>query len=400
MHPSKTDKISQILKIISKFFVTLKVGHPDININLFNINKVLIIRLDEIGDVVLAVPFLRELRRNLPNAWISLVVNHNTFNMVELCPYVNEILIYNWIAHGVCLRLKRHWKTIKFCRKFLWRHRFDLGIIPRWDVDLYNASYLLYFSLTRNRVAYSEKVTPEKASFNHGIDFLFTKTIQSDDQTHEVNRNLLLLKDLGGKIIETKLELWTDNVDQFFAQTIIDEFTSDGANSFFAIGAGSKSPNRMWPIAHFIEIAAWLIEEFHAKIILLGGKEDGYLSKIFNDNLLENTLNLIGKTTLRQTAAVLKHCHLYIGNDSGPMHIAAAMGVPVVGISCHPRQGDVNHHNSPSRFAPWETSHIMLQPEAKPPCIKSCLSPTAHCIKGITVEQVKEAVIKQVNILK
>ena len=104
-------------------------------------------------------------------------------------------------------------------------------------------------------------------------------------------------------------------------------------------------------------------------------------------------INVVGKATLRQTGAFLKRCHLYVGNDAGPMHLAVAAGVPVIEISCHPLDGSQWHPNSPKRFGPWGVLHRVLQPlNALVPCSEGCIADRAHCILDISVEQVKQAI--------
>ena len=106
-------------------------------------------------------------------------------------------------------------------------------------------------------------------------------------------------------------------------------------------------------------------------------------------------INLAGKATLRQTAAVLKRCELFIGNDAGPMHMAAAVGVPVIEISCQHRGGSSLEANSPTRFGPWGVENVVLQPEnATGNCGETCEAEMAHCILGVTVEQVVKAVMQ------
>ena len=78
--------------------------------------------------------------------------------------------------------------------------------------------------------------------------------------------------------------------------------------------------------------------------------------------------------------------------------LAAATGVPVVEISCHPANGSAASANSPRRFGPWGVPHRVLQPEsAQPPCVGECVADEAHCICGVTVEQVKEAITSLLN---
>jgi heptosyltransferase-2 len=89
---------------------------------------------------------------------------------------------------------------------------------------------------------------------------------------------------------------------------------------------------------------------------------------------------------------------LFIGNDSGPLHLAVAAGIPVVEISCHPADGDPNGENSPDRFGPFTSRCRIVRPErAKDPCQSSCASSQPHCIAQVSVAQVGHAVTSLLN---
>jgi ADP-heptose:LPS heptosyltransferase len=106
-------------------------------------------------------------------------------------------------------------------------------------------------------------------------------------------------------------------------------------------------------------------------------------------------INAVGQTSLREAGALLTRCHLFVGNDAGPMHLAAAAGLPVIEISCHPLGGSTGQVNSPARFGPWRVPHVILRPaKAMDPCSDACISHLAHCIQGVSIEQVKEAMTR------
>jgi ADP-heptose:LPS heptosyltransferase len=363
-------------------------------INLFEIKKVLIVRLDEIGDVVLTTPLFRELRRNLPNAWITLVVKPEVYNLVQNCPYVNEVLTYDWKVPKLLKPLHRHWRALCLARKSLWKRRFDLAILPRWDADDYHATFLVYFSGAPLRVGYSERVNPKKQEFNKGFDSLLTHVLVDNSLKHEVERNLDILSFMGCKIQEKHLELWLSEEDEIFAKDILMNHKY-GGEVLIAMGIGAGIANRKWPLKLYIELGDWLIKEYNAKILIVGGSKEKELGLIFKQVVGSGVINVAGITTLRRTAALLKRCHLYIGNDSGPMHIAAAVGTPVVELSCHPITGSIDEINSPFRFGPWGVKKIVIQPkEPLPPCEERCIVyDKPHCILGITVDQVKQAVV-------
>ena len=375
------------------FFWLLGLRRRGGEVDLCQIKRVLVVRLDEIGDVVMSTPFLRELRRNLPDAWITLVVKPAVYNLVELSPYVSEVLTYDWRANGRFADLRLHGRALWLALHYLWRRRFDLAIIPRWDVDYYHATFLAYFSGALGRVGYSEDVVPHKKALNSSIDRLFTHLISDGTPKHEVEHNLDVIRFLGGQVQERQLEIWFSNDDEIFAGQVLKYHGvhADDTIIVFCLGAGALK--RMWPLPNFVELGAWLKRKYHARILIVGGLQEKSLGQQLEEQLGKTVINVAGKATLRQTGAFLQRCHLYVGNDAGPMHLAVAAGVPVIEISCHPLDGSPWHPNSPKRFGPWGVPHRVVQTvKALVPCSEGCIADRAHCILGISVEQVKQAI--------
>lgn len=366
-------------------------------VELSKVERILVVKLDAIGDIVLSSPFLRELRRNLPNSWITLVVSPRVYNLVELCPYTNEIMTYDC---GIQLggSLARNLRALSLARRNLWDRHFDLAIIPRWDIDYYHGMFLGYYSGAKLRVAYSEEVNSEKKRLNSGFDHLLTHPVYDDITRHEVEYYLNIVRFLGGQVQDEHLELWVSQNDETFVEELLDSFGVSG--DLIALGIGAGSPRRMWPIGGYTRLGSWLGECFNTRIVVLGGNSDVQLAREMQMSLGNKIIDLTGKVTLRQAGAVLRRCRMYVGNDSGPMHLAAAVGVPIVEISCHPIDGLISHPNSPKRFGPWGVPHRILQPMALLPCSEACSLPKQHCISQITLKQVKEAVLDLMNSLE
>jgi len=359
-----------------------------------SVRRILVMRLDEIGDVVLTSPFLRELRRMCPNAWITLVVKPATFNLVELCPYVNEILTYDWQTTGRAGRLRRQARLFSLAARRLWRRRFDLAIVPRWDTDAYCGVPLAYASGARWRVGYSESVCEHKQQLNRGYDQLLTHVLHDYTLRHEVEHNLGVLRCLGLDVESARLELWFDSEDNAFAELVLQSQVIRPTDFLIGFGPGAGWPKRMWPMSRFAELGASLLRECACQLIVVGGERERHLGEHLRRELGQGVINVVGRATLRQTAAVLQRCHLFVGNDSGPMHVAAAAGVPVVEISCHPLSGSPAESHSPTRFGPWGVPHRIVQPERSVGvCSETCEGDDAHCILGVSVAKVKEAVL-------
>ena len=365
---------------------------------LCDIRNVLVVRLDEIGDAVLTSPLLRELRRNLAKAWITVVVTPLTFSLFERCPYVDEVLVYDTSRLPRRRPFKRHAGALSLAFRRLWRRRFDLALVPRWDADAYHATFVAYFSGAPRRIGYTEHTTPRKAHMNSGFDILFTDVLSDIQPKHEVKRNLQVLRCVGGDISDETLEAWTDPEDDAFAREVLGVHDPDGVGPLVALVPGALHAFRAWPVSNFIALGRWLRDAYGAHMVVVGGTGDKELGLRIERELAGSVVNIAGQTTLRQTVAVLRACNLYVGNDTGPMHIAAAVGTPVVEISSFPESGDPSHQQSPARFGPWGVPHAVLQPaSARPPCDGACTARTPHCILGVTAERVKTAIADQLS---
>lgn len=357
------------------------------------VQKMLIIRLDDIGDMVLTTPFIRELRRSVPKAWITLVVKPSAYDLVRHCPYLDEVLAYDPGPLGYGPSLRRTWQAVQFAARFLWTRRFDLAVIPRWDADLYYATFVTYWSGAPWRVGYSEQVIKHKQTMNKGYDSFLTHVLLDTVVKHEVERNLDILRFIGGHVQDESLELWPLEADVEQARAILPAGRDQFADLIVAIGPGAGAPSRQWSLVNFLNLGEWLQEEYQARIVIVGGESERSLGEELKKGLGEWAINATGRTSLRELGVLLKSCHLYVGNDSGPMHVAAAAGVPVIEISCHPSKGAEELSNSPRRFRPWRVPSQIIQPESQSTmCRESCMMAYAHCINQIDVDQVKQVI--------
>jgi heptosyltransferase-2 len=353
--------------------------------------SILVVKLDGIGDFVLFTGFLRELRNNFIDSNITLVVSADLFNLVELCPYVDSIHLFNWKEKGYFSRYKLFFKAIIFAKRNLWKNKFDYALLPRWDVDNYFASYIVLFSRSLNRIAYSEKETEIKTSNNKNYNKFFHKTFTVNKNLHEVELNFYFLKKLGCRINSEKLELWLSEKDTQFAKSVLINFNK---KSIVCISPGALDKNRQWPILNYKKLVIYLVNELKLQILILGGASEIPLAYILSENIKPNSIiNLTGKTSIRETAALLGECALFIGNDTGVKHIAAAMGTPVIEISRFHKKGKKMHNQSPFRFHAWGVINRVVQPDfPKDDCTDDCKYNHPHCIENVDLESVINAI--------
>ena len=389
--------VGMALLIGEPFFWLLGLRRFSQQVKFLTVKRVLVVRLDQIGDLVLFTPFLRELRHNIPAARITLVIKPSNRNLMERCPYVDEILTFDWEvkAHKAHGRIIRHIRAVWLAARHLWWRRFDLAISPRRSIDEYHGNFLLYLSGARWRVAYSERAnSADSASIPVYFDRLLTHPINNRPDQHEVEHNLNVLSEIGGRVEDAALELWLSEDDRRFAAQILATGTVDANLPVIAIVPGTRYAPKTWPLVNFISLATEIRNEVSCRFVIIGGGDEIALGNQIVTVVGDSVLNLAGVATLRQTAAVLARCALVVSNCTGAMHLAAAMKIPVVQVSCHPRSASRGHICSPVRFQPWNVQSIVLQPENPLlPCVDGCSELRPHCITQVQVADVKRAVL-------
>lgn len=348
----------------------------------------LVIKLDLIGDMILAVPAFRELRRSFPGCRILAVVTPQTKPLLDICPYVDKILTLE-------LAGSRLWRPLFWAARLLrlgWELRkakIDSAVVLRWDTDVIGCGVAL-ISGAPIRVGFSEGVNPWKAGANRGNDSLLTRVVNLGEPGHEVVANLALVEAMGGSIIDSSLEFWLTEGDMSRGQSMLSQVVRP-ILGVVAIAVGASNKKRCWPSRRYGEVCKELRKSGY-DVVLLGATQDEAPARAVAEESGCYVASLVGRTSLRETAAVLARCSLMIGNDSGLTHIAASVGTPCVVISCHPKLGDTRNPNSPQRFAPWGGDAVVLQPSVPTaPCTRGCVKEDAHCILGIEVGAVVAA---------
>ncbi len=381
------------------FFLLKGQRRNSLPIELDQIQSVVVTQLADMGDVILSGPFLRELRCLLPNAWIGLIVQPAIYNLVEKCPYVDAVFGFNW-------RAVKNWRTAthghllwwlqvtRFAKEHLWNRRIDLAISPRWNNDSCQAASLILMRASGApwRVGY---LIGRDGDGNRGkplLERLLTHGPARGYPKHELDRQLDVLRYLGADVVDTSLEMWTAPEDESFAHQALETHGLKDSDPVIALAPGAAWQKRRWPVDRFVQLGRWLQECYSAYILIVGSTDDHELGCDLERGLeRERTINLVGKTTLRQLASSFRHCKLFVGNDSGPLDVAAAAGIPVVGFF---GSGEYD------RFKPWGTKHEGVRLGLLcSPCWENCMFDRPHCIEGITVEDVKKVVSKKLQTL-
>jgi heptosyltransferase-2 len=340
--------------------------------------RVLVARLDGIGDCILGSGLLAGLRQLFPAAHVTGAFSEATAPLFEACPFLDRV---------VALPLR----PIE-ARAALLDPPYDLAICPRWDVDAWGARGLALLSQAPVRVGFDRGAYRYDTPHDGWAGAYFTHLARTRADVHEVAKCGDLLRFLGFTGAAPAPSLWLTAVVEAWAEAWLGEH---GLADFAVLTVAAGWPGRAWPVANFLQVIDALAAR-GLRCIVVGGADAVPAGHWLVQRRPRLVVSAAGALTLSQTAAVTARARLYVGMDTGPMHLAAARGVPVVEISRHPLTGRADHPNAPERFAPFGAAHRVLQPvRPLPPCSEEgCVrEDEPHCIMQVTAEAVVGAAL-------
>ena len=376
------------------------------------VKSILVLLFDAVGDTVLTTGFMRELRRAYPKAYIAVLVRPSVAELWEFCPYINERILYD--ERRFQENQRKAWQElVALAEEDLWPKQFDVCISKLWGwAQLRNEIRLVeYLSGAKERMDFSNTVFNVYGNFEAKPDFaedLLTKPLVSPPEyLHEAERIFYVLEALGHKPIDTSMELWYGAADSLRAKALLGwEQTADAI--YIAVGLGAGTPTRKYPP----ELLARALNELEGRypalcFVLIGGPAEQQAAEQLKKALPQrHVVNLAGRTSLRETGAVLDLCAMYIGNDTGTMHMAAALQKPVLAFFRDPLDKDdflPGVFSGFYRFAPWQVPYIALRPDKAIGGCKEeiiyggCCGKAAHCIATIPPEEVVKAFTMLIN---
>jgi len=278
-------------------------------------DKILVVRLSSMGDVILATPVIRVLKTKNPDALISMAVKAQWAGVVRYNPYLYRVIEFEDKAqHSGFTGLLRFSAMVR-------REKFDLVI------DLHaNFRSRVISAVSGTRVLRYDKAVFERR------DMVFRKKFPVKP-THVIERYLKTLEPLGisGIDIETKTQVFTSNAEENFALEFLKKHNMAKSCILVGIGPGGKYYTKRWLPERFSGLARVLSEKYKYGIIFFGDEKDGNIIEQVRAGAEVPGTDASGISIL-QTAALMKQCRVFIGNDSGLMHLAEALGVPVVAI--------------------------------------------------------------------
>lgn len=343
------------------------------NINRASIKKILVFRYRSIGDIILSFPTLEALKTTFPHARIDMVIDDAFSDICYAHPYLNYVIMHER-SRDDAGRLERIIRELRFVMKIR-KQGYDMV------VDLHcgpRSALLTFLSGAKYRLGHMSR-------FRHKFVYNITHGL-SPKSPHSVDVMMNIISPLKPKTPKKKsLFLRFKNDDRNYVANFLKRHDISEKDTVVMVHPGARLDYKRLPAQKMGELVRWMTADLGVKVIYAGSDND--LSAIadivsFSDKPGLMAINL----SLGQLAALIKSCNLFIGNDSGPMHMASALGVPIVAFF-----GPSN----PAVWSPWGARGKIVRCKKMPcmPCSdKGCPRQGDHCMTRIKTSDIKRAV--------
>jgi heptosyltransferase-1 len=340
--------------------------------------KILIVKLSAIGDVIHTLPSLNAIRKHYADAHITWLVEEAASSIVVGHKALNRVIISKrkrWIK-GIlgpsCL------KNIKEAYQFIKKLRdteYDLIIDFQ---GLLKSGIFIGLARGKRKVGFDKGME----HMEHSYIFLNERIPPVNMDNHALLRSMMLINALGIKSKEIEYKIPVSDHTRRFLDSILERRGIKGSKLLVAINPVAKWETKLWDNRKFALLADKLIEKHNASVIFTGSQSDRSTIKDIMSFMSKKAVNLAGETTLKTLAALYKKTKLLISTDTGPMHMAAAVGTPVAALF---------GPTAPWRTGPFGSEHKILRSGLEcSPCFKRQCN-TIDCMKQISVEQVMDA---------
>jgi ADP-heptose:LPS heptosyltransferase len=355
--------------------------------------RALVTRFDNLGDCILGEPLLAAMAAAWPGCRISVLARPETVELLTGHPSIHRLH-----AHDPAIDAARGPVASHLAYRAMIAATFrdaapDLAIAPRPDwFDTLHPALAGYWSGAKERVACSSHVGFRRCATDQVIPgvlhrtmrrLAFTRIVATDDEfsCHEYEQTRRLAAGLSLTLPDRP-----DFTKTFPSALVASEPVALSADdTWVALAPGAKHPRRCWGTGRFAQVARELVRT-GCRVVVLGSEQEDHTAFACDDKGITSRRGV----ALRTIPAILARCRLFIGNDSGLGHLAAAVGCPPLIISCHPIGAASRHYNSPNRFAPLHPQSQVLRPTAATrACSDGCVATHgACCIATIPVEDV------------
>jgi ADP-heptose:LPS heptosyltransferase len=343
-----------------------------------DVREVLVLRLDRIGDVLMSLPALADLRRAFPRARIRLAVGRWSEEIARRAP-VDEVLVWSAPWVGRTDEGAQGWWTLMRAARARRRERLDLALDLQGDV---RAALLMALTGARERVGYA----------NTGGARLLTRVVELDETVSWVEQNRRAVAVAAGPPVATPASPLLSAADRAMADALLRAHGLDARRPRVGLHPSGGRRVKQWDLGRWREVAARLQREFGAALVLTGTAADRALAQEVARGLGGTVIDLTGKLALVEMLSLLGTLDLFLSSDTGPMHMACAVGTRSVSVF---GPSDARRYFSGGTGAPGQR-HVVVRAELwcapcnlirRPP--EECLGPDGpECLRLVTVDAV------------
>jgi heptosyltransferase I len=340
--------------------------------------NILIIKLSAIGDVLHTLPSLSALRKLYPQAHITWVVEEAAADLVRNHPLLNSVLVSRrkrWIKDIARGSIRRPMREIRSFLRELRQRPYDLVIDFH---GLLKSSLIVLLSGGKRKLGYD--------SMQELSGIFVNEKIPEDMNKHAVDRYLDFPRYLGMQTDEVEFVLPLNREAEVKTGNLLKKYNLE-ENKFVAINPVAFWQTKLWENEKFAVLADLIASRLDVKVVFTGSEKES-VDKI-TSQMSAAPVNLAGATSLLDLAWLYKSALLVVTTDSGPMHLASAVGTPVIALF---------GPTDPARTGPYGAGHTIIRSdEPCSPCfLKKC--PTKKCMQDISPEQVFAAVNTQLRL--
>jgi ADP-heptose:LPS heptosyltransferase len=183
------------------------------------------------------------------------------------------------------------------------------------------------------------------------------------------------------------------------ARTPLQKVGIDEGTAFIVLAPGASSPHKTWPSQKYRALCELILKNTELTVVLTGSPSEIVVATSVGRDLGSRVINGAGRLSLLEFIGLLRRARAFVGNDSGPGHIAGALGIPTISLHVQPRSSDPRHIKSPAHHRPAGPYVTVVQPEKfLDPCQERCESKSVHCLDQITVDEVWHSLARALNL--
>lgn len=340
--------------------------------------NILVVKLSAIGDVIHALPVSYAIKETFPTAHLTWVVEPPAKPLLENNPYIDEIIVFK----------KKEFKTIKgFFANYgplkneLKKRKYDIAL----DLQgLFKSAAIVYTAGAKKAFG--------MCNMRELADKVSKPVIGANANGHIVERYLDVAREIGCRVDEVRFPLVITETECRRAKGLLQQAGVPEGKPYAVLAVGANWPNKRWPTKYYAGLSDWLYGKEIIPVFVGGGALDEGLIADIEAKAEVPPINMVGKTSLKELAQVIKEAQFVIGGDTGPVHLAAGLKVPTIML-----QGPTDAN----RNGPYgQIENAIEVNRSCRYCWKRACPKGLDCLAAISVDQVKNVICQQLDLSK